>query len=353
MGVYYKKIDGLRFLAISFVFIQHFAYFIGSKFSAGYYGVDLFFVISGFLITSILINSKEESFWKAYKKFIGRRTLRIFPIYYLTIFILLLLQLEIVKDNLFFLLTYTYNYASVYYKLPHNPVTHFWSLCVEEQFYLFWPIVVLSLNSNHKLLQWIIIFLIIIGFAQLSFKIIEPLNPYNYEGLFTRMGSLAMGALGSVMIKYKKIPDSVFQSRIMEYSIYFLLIMSLTINHPLKYPFLSICSLYLVLKSTHSDFSLGIVNSFLSNKYIVYLGTISYGIYVYHVPIAHYFEIYIFNQFWDSINWQSLGLFEIIKWNSWLLKLPLFSFLSIITAMFSFRFIEQPILKLKDKYFKY
>ena len=82
---HYKQLDGLRFIAVSLVLVEHFATFLGRHISAGYYGVDLFFVISGFLITNILLRS-NESFGKTYKNFIGRRTLRIFPIYYLTIF---------------------------------------------------------------------------------------------------------------------------------------------------------------------------------------------------------------------------------------------------------------------------
>src|SRR6266568_1679125 len=142
---YVNKIDGLRFVAIALVVIEHFAPFIGERYTMAYYGVDLFFVISGFLITSILFNSRQnDTFFNSYKKFIGRRTLRIFPIYYLTILILFLINLEVVRQYLFYFLTYTYNYAWIYYKIPLNPVRPFWSLCVEEQFYLFWPIIVLS-----------------------------------------------------------------------------------------------------------------------------------------------------------------------------------------------------------------
>ncbi|RZK26098.1 MAG: acyltransferase, partial [Flavobacterium sp.] len=73
---YYPKIDGLRFVAITLVLFEHFPPWIGRYFSGGYYGVDLFFVISGFLITKILYQSKEHNFFKAYMGFLGRRTLR-------------------------------------------------------------------------------------------------------------------------------------------------------------------------------------------------------------------------------------------------------------------------------------
>ncbi len=84
---YYTHIDGLRALAISLVMIQHFGGELPKYFSAGYYGVDLFFVISGFLITAILLKS-QGGFGTAYKTFMGRRTLRIFPVYYLALAVL-------------------------------------------------------------------------------------------------------------------------------------------------------------------------------------------------------------------------------------------------------------------------
>jgi peptidoglycan/LPS O-acetylase OafA/YrhL len=70
---YYRKIDGLRFIAILFVMIEHFASFLAKYISAGYYGVDLFFVISGFLITGILLKPNVGSFKKNYLKFLWRR----------------------------------------------------------------------------------------------------------------------------------------------------------------------------------------------------------------------------------------------------------------------------------------
>ena len=85
--MHYNKIDGLRAVAISLVLLEHFAMIIGRPIFAGFYGVDLFFVVSGFLVTGILIKQNDKTFLENYKRFIGRRTLRIFPIYYLTILI--------------------------------------------------------------------------------------------------------------------------------------------------------------------------------------------------------------------------------------------------------------------------
>lgn len=142
---YFEKIDGLRALAIGFVLVEHFAPSVGHRVTAGYFGVDLFFVISGFLVTNILLRSRG-SFLSAYGKFVARRTLRIFPLYYLVLGILLLTGHQPARDQILYLATYTYNYAWIALALPTGYLTHFWSLALEEQFYLIWPPIVLCLR---------------------------------------------------------------------------------------------------------------------------------------------------------------------------------------------------------------
>jgi peptidoglycan/LPS O-acetylase OafA/YrhL len=349
---YFERIDGLRFVAIILVLIEHFAGIIGTKISAGYYGVDLFFVISGFLITSILFKSKEKSFGRAYKNFIGRRTLRIFPIYYATIIILWILNLDIVRDKFVWLITYTYNYAWVLYEIPHTPINHFWSLCVEEQFYLFWPFIVLSLRNYPKILITFILFIITFGFMQSIFNVIPEISKYNGVNILTRMSSLGFGALGAVYSINYKLSEKFFKNKFIEIAILILLIISLVFSYKFKHVSLALISLYLVLKAAKFEFSIEFINKFLTNKKIVYIGTISYGIYVFHLPIAHYFTIYIFDPIWSNIDFSIFGSFEKIRWHSWIIKLPLYTVLSILFASISFRYFEKPILKMKDKYFK-
>ncbi len=224
---YFERIDGLRFIAIILVLIEHFAGIIGKYFTAGYYGVDLFFVISGFLITSILIKPNEKSFKRNYLNFIGRRTLRIFPIYYLTIIILWSVNLPIVREKLIWLLTYTYNYAWVIYDIPITPINHFWSLGVEEQFYIFWPIIVLALKNKPKTLLSTILIIISFGYAQMIFGLIPSLTKFNYVAIYTRMASLALGALGAVIATNYSLPSKLFQNKYVEYCVFLILILAL------------------------------------------------------------------------------------------------------------------------------
>lgn len=351
MRKYFEKIDGLRFVAIAFVLIEHFASDIGHKISAGYYGVDLFFVISGFLITNILLKSKG-TFMHAYKNFVGRRTLRIFPIYYLTIAILLLVNFDAYKHDAVYLITYTFNYAWVYFNAEGNALTHFWSLAVEEQFYLFWPFLIIPLKNNVKLLFWIILAISGICFLQLSFNIFPSISDYNYVGLFPRAGSLCMGALGALLFHKNKLPNNFFNSKLIEIAMIAILVISLTTVYMFKEPVLAFCSLYLVLKAIHSDFKIVAINKFLTNNRILQIGRISYGIYVYHIPIGFFLSNTFILPWWQSIDFDVFGTFSFIKSWLWLIILPLYTILTICVAWLSNKYIEQPILRLKDTFFK-
>ena len=122
---------------------------------AGWVGVDLFFVLSGFLITSILYEAKQSDGY--FKNFYMRRVLRIFPLYYGVLFVAFAVVplfhpyqtgfYKTISHNQIFLWTYLQNYV----QLPWEGwagFTHFWSLAVEEQFYLVWPAVVFLLNRR-------------------------------------------------------------------------------------------------------------------------------------------------------------------------------------------------------------
>lgn len=347
--MYYEKLDGLRFVAIFLVLLEHFAIFVGRPIFAGFYGVDLFFVISGFLVTSVLFKS-DKSFKSNYINFLGRRTLRIFPLYYLTILLLLLLDLPTVRENFGSLVTYTFNYQLVNKNLPPTPVSPFWSLCIEEQFYLLWPFIILLLKNRIRLLLLLTIAIVLIGYSQTVFNIFPSLSPYNYFGIVTRMASLGLGAFGALLAQYDKLPDTLLKNKYVEYFVLLLLPVSLIINFKLKMPVLGACSLYLVLKCSFDSFSTKSVESFLMNKKTIYIGTISYGIYILHMPLCYYLNTYLFDPIWNNLNFSALGKWKAIQWHSWIIKFPLYSFLSIMLAALSFAYIERPFLKLKAKF---
>jgi peptidoglycan/LPS O-acetylase OafA/YrhL len=166
---YIRSLDGVRALAILLVMAFH-AHLI--KF--GWIGVQLFFVLSGFLITRILWQDKfrEESLSSKWKRFLVRRSLRIFPLYFLYLIGIGLVYLVLSFPSYYptyapYLFTYTVNYTRLFPEWQGNPLfTHLWSLSIEEQFYLFFPLLVYLLPG-----RWVKIILV-------ALIILTPLTRY-------------------------------------------------------------------------------------------------------------------------------------------------------------------------------
>jgi peptidoglycan/LPS O-acetylase OafA/YrhL len=224
---------------------------------------------------------------------------------------------------------------------------------VEEQFYLIWPFLVLGLKSRIQVLKYVLLLIIILCYLQIYFCIFPGLAPYNVVSLMPRANSLGVGALGAVLYKQGKLNGSIFRSIYAEFAGYLLLIVCLVIPFPLKYLLLPFISLFIIIKCVEDAISIAPINTLLSNKRIIYLGSISYGIYLFHLPIAFYFTKYIFDLFWLKVPWNSFGTFAKLQYNSWLIKLPLFGFLSVMVARISNTYLEKPILSLKDRWFSY
>ena len=171
----FPALDGVRAVAILMVFALHYgggAY--GGRwieaFNAvrlrGWMGVDLFFVLSGFLITGVLYDTREDSHF--FRRFFARRALRIFPVFYLAAAVVLLLTPVFAYQwrlGQLPLLIYLGNIPAAYDESLYKVVsanhfraqlvlTHLWSVCVEEQFYLLWPLVVWQVRDRVRLL-WV------------------------------------------------------------------------------------------------------------------------------------------------------------------------------------------------------
>lgn len=348
----YPRLDGLRCFAILLVMVEHFGW-RGESVQVGYYGVDLFFVISGFLITGILLGNPEEKPGKALVRFMGRRALRIFPPYYLLICVLLIFGIAPARELSLPLLTYTFNYAATLYNQSHgeNPLYYLWSLSVEEQFYLVWPPLMLVLRRQKLWLLASIAAVVLIGYAQLLWNIVPAMTQFNYTGLFNRMGSLGLGGLGAAYISWKALPKAVFLNRWVETVVFCVLVASLTLNFQFRFVLMGFCSLFLVIKAAHFEFQWRWVDRTLTMPAVVYVGMISYGVYLCHVPLGNAFTIHVFDPVWKSIPFSEFGALEKIRWNSWLIKLPLYSAMSIALAAASHRWFESPILRLKDCWF--
>jgi peptidoglycan/LPS O-acetylase OafA/YrhL len=179
---YQRSIDGLRGLAILLVIMFHrdVAYF-------GWIGVILFFVLSGYLITKVLLVEKEKELplKTKFKNFWARRILRIFPLYYLYLLILGIALLakwgsSQIGLEMPYLFTYTYNFYLLHVYDRQGPsflAGHFWSLSVEEQFYLFYPFLIFLLKR--KQLKFALIGLIVFS---VLFRLFFSVYQFDYLG---------------------------------------------------------------------------------------------------------------------------------------------------------------------------
>lgn len=353
---YMPCLDGLRTVAIGMVLFEHFGGYLVNFCSTGYYGVDLFLVISGYLITSILLKDRQESFTGSYRIFMGRRMLRIFPLYYAVIAFVLLINFGEARELWGWLITYTFNYGVIGWReqMGQTPLFYLWSLSLEEQFYLFWPFIAISLRKRPRVLIAVTLPIVLIGFLQITHNIIPQISQYNYTGLINRMGSLGLGALAAVYFTHWKAPAWIFRNRLVEAMVLIGLGVTLGAGHFTYSPvLLALISLYLVIKASLFQFYLPGVQRILTNRFIVWVGSISYGIYLLHMPLAHVVTVYIFDPIWMRIPFQQFGSLAVLEYHSWILKLPLYSGLAIVVAGLSFRYFESPILRLKERWFCY
>jgi peptidoglycan/LPS O-acetylase OafA/YrhL len=216
---YMPQLDSLRFLAVLGVLVAHYwdSRLLGDL-DWAHIGVSLFFVLSGFLITGILLDCRRmaddssQSPMYFVRQFYARRFLRIFPIYYLVIVILIWRNIPPAREIWLWMVTYTTNIYITMHNTWVGSMGHFWTLAVEEQFYLVWPWVVLFLPR--KWLLPTILFIIPLSSAY-KFYAYFPFNidTMNWtEGTFTvaSFDSLGIGAILS-LLWHSKIPKATLQ----------------------------------------------------------------------------------------------------------------------------------------------
>ncbi len=191
-----RQLDGIRALAILTVFISH-----AFKISMGGMGVDLFFILSGFLITGILPNAKQNSLRGYFAKFYSRRARRILPPYVLAMLLLTAFFGVAWTQHWYFYFLLNNLMAPLHIRVPF-PFSPLWSLAVEEQFYLVWPFAVYFLNER-RLAQLAAFFVILAPVLRgvVHFDIpraIYVLTPF-------RMDLLAVGALLCLAYRHRRV----------------------------------------------------------------------------------------------------------------------------------------------------
>ncbi len=279
-----------------------------------------------------------------------RRTLRIFPIYYLTIFVLLLFSKSTgtnIKADFLYYFTYTSNFLFFKTKEWDGIISHLWTLAVEEQFYLIWPWIILFINRKY-LLHSIGIF-ILIGIV--SQYLLSGIKMYAIL-TFACFDSFGLGALLAWIITYAKDKIAKFYSSLSVITLIstFLFILNIFWSEWLI-PFRTIVSImalwaitYIVLHHETNSLKFKII---LNNKMLIFLGKISYGIYLYHNIVPKMLNSKIIDKYFNPL------LPDLLNKKYWKILILVENFiLVVVVSWLSFVLIEKSFLSLK-KYFEF
>jgi peptidoglycan/LPS O-acetylase OafA/YrhL len=364
-----KELDGLRGIAIIMVFLYHvlpraaFIYdnasmkIIYKDLNIGWMGVDLFFVLSGFLITSSLLEMKSRE--RFFVNFYGKRTLRIFPLYYLSL-VLIFAVFSLTDAKAIGALG---NYKLFYYLFAQNWIFalslaqvpeymgQFWSLAIEEQFYILWPILVYKFKSKTFLLinAAIIMLVLLYRCYALYSGHIDNISFFLYFSTFTRIDTIVIGSLIALLFHSIDIRRYLLFIKCLTPALALILIVvaashstGVARNNPLTMTigftvigllFGCVLILALILDET------SLVRSFLRSDILRFFGKYSYAIYLFHMPIiVMYISMY-----------KKIGARGVLFWG-----LFFFSSLAttIVAALVSWHGLEKRFLRLK-RYFEY
>jgi peptidoglycan/LPS O-acetylase OafA/YrhL len=373
--VYFPNLNGVRFIAAFSVLIHHteqIKYLMGLENNYGNFfiknmgklGVGLFFVLSGFLITYLLLSEKQRRGDISTKDFYIRRVLRIWPLYFIIVILgfFVFPKIPIFNEPLrnqyyfdadffkrlpFFLL-FLPNIGFVFYRSPYL-CAQTWSVGVEEQFYAIWPWIIKSKNPVKTFFKLLLVFLSVLGIAWLYIFKISDLTletktkiQDGVELFFSQFRILTMviGGGGAYLIfnKKEKILNVLFRKDI-QVIVYFILVLMLSTGFHVSgfnMEFYGIFFCFFILNVSQNPDSL----IYLEQKIIHYLGKISYGVYIYHPAVIVLCVNSIHHFFGKEL--PSLT-FNILLYSSAVL-------ITIFVCELSYRFIETPLLKLKDSF---
>lgn len=348
-GLHLKGLNGIRAIAALTVVVSHIIEKISGfglpvikdywDFSA--YGVTMFFALSGFLITYLLLLEKTKYNTVDIKNFYVRRILRIWPLYYLYFFVALFFTYLYFQNRInaatwlyVFLAANIVNAINAYIPL----LAHFWSLGVEEQFYLFWP----WLIKNTHPMKTVVIFTVAFLVVKLAVRVAAPHGALYQLIYFTRFDCMSLGAMGAIFYYnntawFRKI---IFHPVVQGVS-WILLLASVKLFKLLPdfitHELVACITVVIIINAAFNNKCL--VN--LENRVFDFLGKISFGIYVYHILVIFLLQ--------RAFAGPLAGL-------SYILQLAVI-FAAVITATiviayFSYRYFESPFLKLKYKFSK-
>jgi peptidoglycan/LPS O-acetylase OafA/YrhL len=251
-------------------------------------GVDVFFLISGFLITYILLEEKKQYGRIAIGKFMMRRTLRIWPLYFLLIAIapMLVNWVDAEHPNYLANAFFVGNFDTMSNQTWSYPFAHFWSICIEEHFYLVWPFVISFIPIKRLPIVFVSIILFSISYRIYAYSYADAPWYSLFLHTFARIDVLVIGALGAWFYSRKKF--TVFVPKTLRYMIILFLICYLCIDSYVlwdsvfaagfkKLVYVSLIAILLLDFNFNDRFK----HLLKPRSKIHYLGKVSYGIYMY------------------------------------------------------------------------
>jgi peptidoglycan/LPS O-acetylase OafA/YrhL len=362
-------LDGLRGIAIILVLLHHFTFYrptagidarIGDVVFFLWIGVDLFFVLSGFLITGILLDTRDSK--RYFTTFYARRTLRIFPLYYLVLFLAFVVLPQFPAFNLVLVGNdaspaqwpywfYVTNFSIAEGGWVHGWVDVAWSLAIEEQFYLVWPLLIWLCPPRLFALLCAVI-LVAEPVARVYARATEMPALSIYVLPWFRLDGFAVGALVAFAQRRGLLPlldrwaPSVFIAGVAG-------IIACTIlgghtwwwNRPMQqygYSLIAVAGAAMLVSAVNRPAD-SLWPRMLSAGWLRAFGKYSYGLYLIHPPVMRAVREYVFNP-------EEYFMLGIASWNAQLLYYGAATAPSFALAWLSWRLFEAPILRLKARF---
>jgi peptidoglycan/LPS O-acetylase OafA/YrhL len=326
---YRAEVDGLRALAVLPVIFFHAGF---DWFSGGFIGVDVFFVISGYLITTIIISEMDDNNFSLIH-FYERRARRILPALFLVMTACLffawawltpnelkafghsLIAVSTFSSNILFWLESGYFDSSTELK----PLLHTWSLAVEEQYYILFPIFLLltwQLGIRWIVMLLVMLFAISLGAAHWGAYTSPSANFYL---LPTRGWELLMGVFAALYLKYNAHPRSIGLNQVLSFLgfsmiVYAIIVFDETTPFPSLYALVPTIGTGLLILSAVSG---TIIQTILSLKPIVGIGLISYSAYLWHQPLLAFAKVRLLGETSDSLLFALCIASLLLAWISW------------------------------------
>ncbi len=348
MAKYVPELDGIRAFAVLPVLLFHLKV---PGFGLGWGGVQLFFVLSGYLITGILLESKPQPHF--FRNFYVRRSLRIFPIYYALLLAILAVAVarSLPFDDAAWFFTYLQNYRLGLDNFgPRFPLlfNHTWSLAVEEQFYLLWPLATWLL-SRRRLGQLAVALVVVGAVARLLFVALGARQSLIFTPLVSQVDALGAGASLAILRRSGVERGTLIRLSTLAlglggaYIVGFLAWRGVDVFYA-EWARTALDTLLWSALALASAGAVGLticlpgtpLGALLRQRPLVYIGRISYGLYLYHYPIFLLANSLERRAFGHALSPLPHGVF-------------CFAATGLVAAV-SFRTVEKMFLELKDKW---